>query len=47
MNNGRMTFRFDGDQGRQRMETADLRAVNETGVVVEDKDTDKVQRGGS
>lgn len=46
MNNGRMTFRFDGDQGRQRTETADLRAVNETGMVVEDKDTDKVQRGG-
>ncbi|WP_339250515.1 SPOR domain-containing protein [Paenibacillus sp. FSL P2-0136] len=45
MNNGRMTFRFDGNQGRQRTETAERRAVNETGVVLENKDTDKVQRG--
>lgn len=45
MNNGRMTFRFDGNQGRQRTETAERREVNETGVVLENKDTDKVQRG--
>lgn len=45
MNNGRMTFRFDGNQGRQRTETAERRVVNETGVVLENKDTDKVQRG--
>ncbi|ETT42732.1 sporulation domain-containing protein [Paenibacillus sp. FSL R7-269] len=41
-----MTFRFDGDQGRQRTETVERRAVNETGIVLEDKETDKVQRGG-
>lgn len=46
MNNGRMTFRFDGDQGRQRTEKAALRVVNETGVVLEDKGTYKVQPGG-
>ncbi|WP_405116358.1 SPOR domain-containing protein [Paenibacillus sp. FSL K6-1217] len=41
-----MTFRFDGDQGRQRTETVDLQAVKETGAVPEDKETDKVQRRG-
>ncbi|NQX45952.1 SPOR domain-containing protein [Paenibacillus tritici] len=45
MNNGRMTFRFDGDKGGRRAETAELRAVRETGSVREDKDTVKMQRG--